>query len=275
MSRYETMVPAIPRGSARWMDWYMPVVTAANPTTGTNVSADNNLFNRAGVNDSTLVSSTTGGAGATQTYQYQNGRPSFRFSAAGAGSTFKMFGGSGFVASVRDLAGGPVFNGRNPQNQAWRLQAVIAFSNNATNCGVGFGAVDPANPFISGNRAGVRLCCDGANGLLIQARRTSGAALSLNQTIAGSDARNWNHLDLRWVSATNLANSFWRLLLNGVQVGFWDQGTTAIMPLSQDGGGRLTLNCFWGIETGGVGNLYVALPGGINVSAAYDETALL
>jgi hypothetical protein len=275
MARYETMVPAIPRGAARWMDWFFPLVSVANPTTGTNVSADNNITNRAGATDSTVLASSTGGAGATQTYQYQNGRPSFRFSAAGAGSTWKMFGGSGFVAHVRDLAGGPIINGRNPQMQAWRFQAVVAFSNNATNCGVCVGAVDSANPFVSGNRAGVRIAVDGANGLLIQARRTSGAALTLNQTIAGSDARNWNHIDLRWVSATNQANAFWRLLLNNVQVGFWDSGTSAIMPLSQDGVNRLTLNLMFGIETGGVGNLYVALPGGINVSSAYDETSLL
>jgi hypothetical protein len=209
--------------------------------------------------------------------QYNSGRPCVRFNAAGAGSNMKLFGGAGSTMHVRDLAGGPNINNRNPQNQCWRFQYIISFSANASNAGIVVGFVDSANPFVASARAGVRImgAGDGTNQLHIQARRTSAALLSLDQNFAGTDARNWNHIDLRWCSATPTANAFWRLLINGTQVGFWDVGAAAIMPLSQDGVNRLTLNIMWGIELGGSGSLFVALPGGIRVSGAYDEAGLL
>jgi hypothetical protein len=275
MSRIETTIPAVPRGAQRFMDWYWPLVSVANITVGANFAPDLNVTNRAGATDNTILSQNTGGAGATCNVQYQNGRPAVLFNAGGAGSSFKLGAGAGLTMHIRDLLGGPSFNGRNPQQVFWRFQYVIAFSNNATNSGVTIGFVDSANPFVAGARAGVRICTDGANLLDIQARRTSGALLSLDQPIAGSDARNWNHIDIRWGSANNTTNGFWRILLNNTQVGFWDLGGAAIMPLSQDGVNRLTLNMMWGVETGGVGGMYVALPAGIRVSGAYSEAALL
>jgi hypothetical protein len=275
----ETVVNAIPRGSARTMDyifappWIDTVGTAAFGI---------DLIDRPGQVRNSALFVVGGGAAGTQWGVYK-GRAAYRLTGTGV-STGVVAVGNTVKMGWKTLAGGATLVGSPLDYACWRVSFIMAQEQIALgppqirDYGVGIGPGFNGDIFQA-NNAGMMITArsPATNDMGIMVRQVGGGAITLDQPFAHQaanfDYREWNHFDVRFVSATATTAGFCRVVVNGIQEAVLGYGPGSILFDPTNGGTALACTLGFSVRTI-VGAIWIPKCG-ICVSASSSEQGLL
>lgn len=275
MGRQEISLPTVPTGAARQSDQYTPYFAVRTVGDATDLF----VMDRSGQTAQQPLQNTVAGAGTSRTWQFQKGRPAIRWHGNGpATGNVTTWDPASLHMAWSDLQTGYQTPGQIMGALCWRVQVICCFSAAASGLGFTAGFVDTANTF-NGGRAGVQVTCDGANRLILQMRRQTGGAIGVSTTLTGPggtnlDAREYNLIDLRFVSAVNTTDGLIRVVANGTQFNSYTLGAGSVAPPAHDGVTRVTMNVDMGAYNGSTGDMFVPC-GGVRVQSAGSEGDLL
>jgi hypothetical protein len=275
----ETVVNAIPRGSARTMDY---VSSPPWMETVGNVAYGIDVVDRPGQIRNSAMFTVGAGAAGTQWMTYR-GRAAFHLTGTGV-STGVVAMGNSVKMAWKTLAGGGVFSNTPLDYACWRIAFLMACDQIAggppqvRDYGFGVGPGFNGDVFSATN-AGIMITprSPALTDMGIMVRQVVAGAITIDQPLAHQpatfDYSDWNHYDIRFISGTGTAPGFCRVVVNGIQEGVFNYGPGSLMFDPTNGGTALATT--WGFTVRGLlGGIYMT-KGGILVSASSTEQGLL